>query len=210
MHRKEHSEELRRLLRQAAGKKAESRQMIVDYIERLHRQEGLPYRELCAREGVGYTSLMRWRRRPEAGETTVSRPGPAKVEALDLDRLRDRVAALREYTGGVERDQGEIKERLRRHGSPTPFLAIQDELYLQALNHKRRRGFGRRTPCEPFNSGRELARTYTRPKRKEVYAWIEQKTLELTGTGHYNPDRQWRQAVQTCLWHHFFTPVLKQ
>ena len=46
-----------------------------------------------------------------------------------------------------------------------------------------------------FTANRDLARTYTRRKRKEVYDWIEEKTLALMENEHYEDDTAWRIAL---------------
>lgn len=334
--------------------------MIVEHIERLYRDEGLTYRQLCTREGVRYSSFMRWRSRGKEGKLAVQRPGPKKVEPLDLDALRDQVQGLRhgrkrsagsgklyqqhrqgisrrdlrklvaqerqrknrernriyhqvrwrvprliwamddtgyhpdkaypkaylhntqdlgsqykfeplvglalacgqevaghlvelfevhgpplfikrdnhgnlnnrhveevleaflvipvnspchypQYNGGIEACQRQIKERLRDHRQvPHAFLAIQAELDMQALNHKRLGSLGNRTACEVFTQGLALARTFNRRKRKEVYDWIREKTLELIGKRRYEADAAWRIAVETWLLDNGFITVSKQ
>jgi transposase len=113
-----------------------------------------------------------------------------------------------QYNGGIERAQGEIKSRLRAHeDQPSSFLAIQAELDLQAINHKPRPSLGNRTPCEVFTVGRDLARTYTRRKRKEIYDWIKEKTLALIETERYDDQTAWRIAVEKWLLEHRFISV---
>jgi IS30 family transposase len=81
-----------------------------------------------------------------------------------------------QYNGGIEAAQREIKDRLsQRPRLPSAFLAIQADLEVQALNHRRRPCLGHRTPCQVFTEGRPLARTFNRRKRKEVYASYERK-----------------------------------
>ena len=334
--------------------------MIVEQIERVHRTDGLSYRDACAREGISYASFMRWRKRMEAGGDPVCRPGPQKVEPLDLSALREQLRALHhgrrrtagtgelyrehqqtisrrdlnrlvreerdrqrqerdrihhrvhwrvprliwamddseyqpdkrypkaylhlvqdlgsryklaplvaphlarggqiaahlqrlfashgpplflkrdngrnlnhhrvedvlaeflvipinspcgypQYNGGIERAQGEVKSQLRQHGDqPQAFLAIQAELDVQEMNHRRRPGLGNRTPCAVFTSGAEQARTYTRRKRKEIYEIIKEKTLELIDLQRYDTDTAWRMAVETWLLDHHFITVAKK
>ena len=331
--------------------------MVVETMEQMHRQQELSYRELCAREGLGYASFMRWRQRCAAGEPPVGRPGPAKVETPDLAALREQVRALRhgrhrtggtgalhaehrdtisrrdlnrlvreerrranrerdrlvhrvawkvprliwamddteyqpdprypkaylhnvqdlgsryklpplvtstladgariaahleslfrdygpplflkrdnggnlnhgdietllesflviplnspchypKYNGGIERAQGEIKERINRHDDqPRAFLAIQAELDLEALNHRRRPALGNRSACDLFRDGRTLAQSYTRPRRKEAYDWIQNKTLDLIQQSCYDADMAWRLAAETWLLENGFITV---
>lgn len=333
--------------------------MIVELIEQMHADEGLDYRRLCKRAGVGYSSFMRWRRRGIDGEEPLRRPGPAKVEPVDMDLLvrqiqamhhharrtegtgelyaehrhaisrrdlnelvreerhqhkerkaqrqyhihwhvprlvwamddteyrpdreypkaylhntqdlasrykfgalvgqqpaggEDVVAHLAElfnrhgpplflkrdnggnlnhhevdkllaaalvlplnspccypqYNGSMERAQREIKKTLCEHArAPHAFLAIQAEMDIQELNHRPREDLGNRTPCRVFDSGREIARSYTRRKRKEVYDNIQNKTLELIETRGYKADAAWRRAVREWLTAHRFITVTR-
>ncbi len=101
--------------------------------------------------------------------------------------------------------QREIKERLsHRPQTPSAFLAIQAGLDVHALNHRRRPCLGHRTACHVFLSGQSLAQTFNRRKRREVYDWIKQKTLELIEEGRYDADAAWRLAVETWLLDHGF------
>jgi len=115
-----------------------------------------------------------------------------------------------QYNGGIEAGNREIKsELLRRPSMPSAFLAIQAELDIQTLNHRSRPCLRHRSPCEVFAAGRGYARTFDRRKRREVYEWIRQKTLELTQTTCYDADRAWRLAVETWLLDHEFITVSK-
>jgi len=331
--------------------------MVVERIEGLRKAEGLPYRTLCSREGISYANFMRWKGRVQRGEGTVERPGPKKVEPLDLDALREQVRWLRhgrkyttgsgalyehhreqisrrdlqkvvaeerqrrnwernriyhqvswrvprliwamddteyhpdkaypkaylhnvqdlgsrfkfeplvglalahgdevaahladlfeghgpplflkrdnggnlnhglveelleaflvipvnspcyypQYNGSIEVAQREIKERLSQGPqTPSAFLAIQAGLDVHALNHRRRGCLAHRTSCQVFLSGRGLARTFNRRKRKEVYEWIREKMLELIEQERYDADAAWRMAVETWLLDHGFITV---
>ena len=61
-----------------------------------------------------------------------------------------------------------------------------------------------------FASGLERARTYTRRERKEVYDWIEKKTLELMEQESCDAHMAWRLAVETCLLDNRFITVSKK
>jgi len=56
---------------------------------------GLSWRTLCETGPVKHSSLMRWRSRLERQGPLVQRPGPKKVEPLDLGRLQQGMAELR-------------------------------------------------------------------------------------------------------------------
>jgi hypothetical protein len=116
-----------------------------------------------------------------------------------------------QYNGGIEAAQREIKARLARRADQTsPFLAIQAGLDVHALNHKRRRCLRRRSSCQVFASGIDFARTFTRPKRKEVYEAIKEMTLELTDVHGYDAHDAWRLAVETWLLDNRFITVSKK
>jgi len=116
-----------------------------------------------------------------------------------------------QYNGGIEVGQREIKaELMRRPEMPQAFLAIQAGLDIQSLNHRSRPCLAFRSPCQVFTAGAGLARTFTCRKRREVYEWIKQKTLELTTTGCYEADAAWRLAVEMWLLDNDFITVSKQ
>jgi len=113
-----------------------------------------------------------------------------------------------QYNGAIEKAQREIKARLsQRPPMPSAFLAIQAGLDVHALNHRPRPCLGHRTPCQVFAAGRELAHSFTRRKRREVYDWIREKTLELIEQERYDADAAWRMAVETWLLDHGFIAV---
>jgi len=331
--------------------------MIVERIEKLHEGTGLPYKEVCQREGLPRTNFMRWKDRRDRGEALVSRPGPKKVQSLDLAQLGEQLRTMHhgrkrtagsgelyqqhreqisrrdlaklvaeerrrkrqernqlyhevswrvprliwamddteyhpdkaypkaylnnvqdlgsrykfeplvglalahggevaarladlfethgpplfikrdnggnlnhhlveellaaflviplnspcyypQYNGSIEAAQREIKNRLlRRPQLPSAFLAIQAELDVQALNHRRRPCLGNRTACQLFTAGRELATTFTRRKRKEVYDFVREKTLDLIENQRYEADAAWRLAAETWLLKNGFIAV---
>lgn len=91
--------------------------MIVELIERLHTDEGLGCRALCERAGVSYPSFMRWRGRCKAGEEPVHRPGPAKVEPVDMELLIKQIQAMhhgRRRTEGAGELYHEHKDQISR------------------------------------------------------------------------------------------------
>lgn len=74
-------------------------------VEQIKQAMQAPYGSVCRELQVPYSSLMRWKGRTRAGETVVRRPGPAKVEALDLDALHGEILQLdhgRQRTRGAE------------------------------------------------------------------------------------------------------------
>ena len=116
-----------------------------------------------------------------------------------------------QYNGGIEVGQREIKDRwAQRSQPPSAFLAIQAELDIQALNHKRRPCLKRRTSCAVFTQGEALARQFTRRKRKEVYDAIRETTLEIVRTQALDADAAWRLAVETWLLDNGFITVFNK
>jgi len=95
--------------------------MIVDLIEQMHADEGLGYRALCDRAGVDYRSFMRWRERTQKGEEPCHRPGPAKVEPLDMKLLVRQIKAM--HHG-----------RNRSAGTHELYLEHQEEISRRDLN----------------------------------------------------------------------------
>jgi len=73
-------------------------------VESVKQAWGAPYRTVCRELDVPYSSLMRWRGRRQAGEAMLGKPGPAKVEPLNLAVLNAEIQALdhgRERTRGT-------------------------------------------------------------------------------------------------------------
>lgn len=115
-----------------------------------------------------------------------------------------------QYNGGIENAQGQIKSRINAHPeTPGSFLAIQAQLDIQAINHRRTPCIGNRTPCELYRRGEAEARNYTRRQRKETYDWIKEKTLELVRQERYNSNTAWRKSVETWLLEHGIISVSK-
>lgn len=333
--------------------------MMVQRIEQWREAEGLSCRAFCIREGIPYASFMRWKSRLDGGVPIIGQPGPKKVEALDLEVLREQIRGLRhgrkrtdgaeelyrqnqdrvsrrvvrrlvaeerirknrernrvyhgviwkvprliwamddteyhpdpacpkaylhnvqdlgsrykfeplvglalahgeevaaylndlfeahgpplflkrdnggnlnhgiveelieaflvipvnspcyypQYNGAIEVAQREIKDQLsQRPHLPSAFLAIQADLDVQALNHRSHPCLGHQTSCQMFLSGQNFAHTFNRRKRREVYDWIQQKTLELTEKECYDADAAWRLAVERWLLDNGFIALSK-
>ena len=49
---------------------------------------------LACELGLSYTTLMRWKRRKDMGQPAVKKPGPKKVEALNLSQLTAKIRDL--------------------------------------------------------------------------------------------------------------------
>lgn len=113
-----------------------------------------------------------------------------------------------QYNGSMERAQRDIKTILTQH-APTPnaFLAIQAEMDIHELNHRPLADLNRRTPCSVFQSGRSVARQYTRRKRKEIYDRIKENMLSLMRVKGYETQRAWRTAVRNWLLENGFITI---
>ncbi len=74
--------------------------MITDLQNRTHAST----REVSDAVGVGYRTLLRWRRRVSAGVPALTPPGPKKTGPLPLDQVRREIEALRhgrKRSGGI-------------------------------------------------------------------------------------------------------------
>jgi hypothetical protein len=54
----------------------------------------ISYRRIALHVGIAYATLMRWIRRTSSGRKPVERPGPKKVEPLDLALLKQSIGSL--------------------------------------------------------------------------------------------------------------------
>lgn len=68
---------------------------MIAIVESVKQELMAPYGSVCRELVVPYSSLMRWKGRRMAGEATVGKPGPAKVEPIDLDALKAEIRQLR-------------------------------------------------------------------------------------------------------------------
>jgi hypothetical protein len=141
--------------------------MVLEHIEARHQAEGLSYRTLCEQESVGYASLMRWKARGARGEPLVGRPGPRKVEALDLDGLREELRVLRH---GRKRTEG------------------TGELYRQHREQISRRDLARLVTQERQRQNRERRRVY-----HEV-SWKMPRLVWAMDDTEYQPDPAYPKA----------------
>ncbi len=76
---------------------------MISIVEQVKQGMMAPYKTVCRELGVPRSSLMRWKSRQLAGSTVVGRPGPAKVEPINLDALHDEI---RELSHGRQRTHG--------------------------------------------------------------------------------------------------------
>ena len=72
-------------------------------IEAMKKRYGLSIRIIVRELGIGYATLMRWKRRLARGQAPVEKPGPKKVRPLDLGELK---AQIRDIEHGHRRSRG--------------------------------------------------------------------------------------------------------
>ena len=109
--------------------------MVVEFIEQMHADEKLSYREACEQAGVGYSSFMRWRRRCIDGEEPVKRPGPAKVEPVDMKLLVKQIEAMHH---GRHRSEG-TGELYRAHKDQISRRDLTELVRNERENKKRQK-----------------------------------------------------------------------
>ena len=90
---------------------------MIEVADSVRQELGAPYRAVCRQLEVPYSSLMRWKSRVGRGDTAVGKPGPAKVEPLDLENLNAEIARLahgRERTRGTGALYGRHRTEISR------------------------------------------------------------------------------------------------
>jgi hypothetical protein len=63
-------------------------------IAELKKTYSVSNRVVAHQFSISYTTLMRWKRRLSMGQSAVNKPGPKKVEPLDLGQLRQKISQL--------------------------------------------------------------------------------------------------------------------
>lgn len=72
-------------------------------MKEMKADHGLTYKSMCAEGAVALSSFTRWKGREDRGEPVIRRPGPKKVEPLDLEALRGSVRAWENCPRGIGR-----------------------------------------------------------------------------------------------------------
>lgn len=109
--------------------------MTVTEIERVKRETGQPYRIVCQEMNGVYSSIMRWKSHIDAGMAPAQKPGPAKVEPLDLVELINRLRLLamgRERTRGTGTLYAEYRDRISRRDLQELVKRIRREMRKEA------------------------------------------------------------------------------
>jgi len=81
----------------------------VSQIDKLKIRLGVPYTRILQEIGIDYASFMRWKRRIAAGEQPVKKPGPKKIEPIDLCELTQKIELL-QHGKKRTRDTGRLYE----------------------------------------------------------------------------------------------------
>jgi hypothetical protein len=84
-------------------KKNEIIEQILAMIAEVKKKYSLSNSEIDSQLGLSYATLMRWRRRLSKGQLPVEKPGPKKVEPLDLGQLRQKIL---DHEHGARRSPG--------------------------------------------------------------------------------------------------------
>ena len=106
--------------------------MIIDLQNRTHASS----REVSESVGMGYRTLLRWRRRVSGGKPPLTPPGPKKTGPLPLDEVRREIEALRH---GAKRSRGICALQVRYQPS-SPAGACR----VVAFEERTRRNLARR------------------------------------------------------------------
>ena len=118
-----------------------------------------------------------------------------------------------QYNGGIEKSQYEIKQELK-YGMHDTLRESKLSVRLGAhdLNHRRRRSLSWQTPCQSFWGPDNIARKFTKRKRKEVYDVLTAASAALIEVteGECAVDNAWRLAVETWLLEHGFITMSKK
>lgn len=113
---------------------------MIERIDQVQQTTDISCRRLCLRQGLPYSSLMRWRQQRRQGLPLVGPRGPARLP-LNAAELWERVRNL-------------PHRRRRTRGAPALFIAYRDQLsrchvralvlaVRQEVNRKRRAGYRR-------------------------------------------------------------------
>jgi len=110
-------------------------------VEQVKQAWPAPYRTVCRELGVPRSSLLRWKSHRQAGVAVVGRPGPAKVEPLNLAGLYDEILALAhgpQRTHGTGPLYGRHRAEISRRDFQALVEAARRELREEAQALERR------------------------------------------------------------------------
>jgi hypothetical protein len=109
---------------------------MLDIIENVKLRSGDPYRSVCRELVFPYSNVMRWRNHRKHGEAVIGKPGPAKVEPLNVAALHD---DIRQLSLGHKRVQGTtaLQHRYRDQISRRNFQALVDVARREVMQEKK-------------------------------------------------------------------------
>jgi hypothetical protein len=96
----------------------------------LKKTYSMTYSSIADQFGISYTTLMRWKRRLSSGKPAVEKPGPKKVEPLNLGELERRVHDLNhceKRSHGTCRLHDTFKKAISRRELNRMVHAVRDE-----------------------------------------------------------------------------------
>ena len=89
--------------------------------------------------GISYTTLMRWKRRLSTGKPAVAKPGPKKVEPLDLGQLKRKIRDLdhrEKRSQGTGRLHDAFNDEISRRELDRMVRTVRDENRRQRTKQK--------------------------------------------------------------------------
>jgi hypothetical protein len=108
---------------------------MITAVHSVRQTTGKSCRRICRELGVGYSSLMRWQHRRQAGAELVRKPGPPKAAPLDLAMLGTEIRQLahgRERTRGTGALYVRHREAISRRDLQALVAHVRDELHRAA------------------------------------------------------------------------------
>jgi len=98
-------------------------------MEQAHYSEKIPYTLISDELQLGYSTIMRWKRRKNNREIIIGKPGPKKIEPIDLQALASQINQMKH---GIKKTMG-TTDLYRDHQNQ---ISRRD---LQALTHSVRK-----------------------------------------------------------------------
>jgi len=98
-------------------------------IEDLQNRTQASSRELSETLGLGYRTLLRWRKRVSGGKPPLTPPGPKKMGPLPLAEVRQDIEALRhgaKRSWGVGALQARYRDSISRRGIAGMVAEVRD------------------------------------------------------------------------------------
>jgi len=105
----------------------------------LKKRYSMPNSSVADQFGISYTTLMRWKRRLSTGKPAVAKPGPKKVEPLDLGQLKRKIRDLdhrEKRSHGTGRLHGAFSNAISRRELDRMVRTVRDENRRQQATQK--------------------------------------------------------------------------